>query len=254
MMSFVLQMLHNSKWNYGNRPIKLIMAHGVCFAGRRQRRGSLTLKTPQANVVDISEADDALAEEKRIAAGIVAGIRNGDSDAESSLVTRYGQGMQYLLSRKVGDAERARDLVQETFCIAIEKLRKTPLEQPERLAGYLRGIAVRVAMNDGRRKQREPISVDIAAVAAIPDATPRQFEMLDVEQRASAIRELMRTMPMERDRELLMRYYIYDRNKQEICAELGLDSLHFNRVLHRAKSRFRKIVEDSGNFGRPGKS
>lgn len=208
------------------------------------------MKTPQTNIVDISEADDALAEEKRIAAAIAAGIREGDSDAETSLVTRYGQGMQYLLARKVNDAERARDLVQETFCIAIEKLRSTPLEQPERLAGYLRGIAVRVAMNDGRRKMREPISVDINVVAALPDAMPRQFETLDAEQRAAAVRELMQTMPRERDRELLMRYYIYDQDKPEICAELGLNSLHFNRVLHRAKGRFRKIVEQSSNLGR----
>lgn len=220
------------------------------FSPDAATRGNLIVKTRRTNIVDISEADDALAEEKRIAVGIVAGIRNGDTAAETSLVTRYGQGMQYLLARKVGDAERARDLVQETFCIAIEKLRSTALEQPERLAGYLRGIAVRVAMNDGRRKKREPIAVDIDAVAAIPDAMPRPFETLDSEQLTAAVRELMQTIPTERDRDLLIRFYIYDQDKKEICAELGLDSLHFNRVLHRAKGRFRKIVEKSGNLSR----
>ena len=229
--------------------VSLLSCTNVGRTYRHSNGSSLILKIPQTNVVNISDADDTLAEEKRIAVDIVANIRNGDSDAETALVTRYRQGMQFLLSRKIGDAERARDLVQETFCIAIEKLRTTPLEQPERLAGYLRGIAVRVAMNDGRRKRREPISVDIDAVSAIPDAMPRQFEVLESAELASAARELMRTIPVERDRELLMRYYIYDQDKQEICAELGLDSLHFNRVLYRAKGRFRKIVEKSGNFG-----
>jgi RNA polymerase sigma-70 factor (ECF subfamily) len=54
-------------------------------------------------------------------------------------------------------------------------------------------------------------------------------------------------MPVERDRELLIRFYVYDQDKQEICRELGLNSLHFNRVLFRAKNRFRKLLEKSAD-------
>jgi DNA-directed RNA polymerase specialized sigma24 family protein len=52
-------------------------------------------------------------------------------------------------------------------------------------------------------------------------------------------------MPVERDRELLIRFYVHDQDKQKICRELGLKSLHFNRVLFRAKNRFRKLLEES---------
>ena len=54
-------------------------------------------------------------------------------------------------------------------------------------------------------------------------------------------------MSVERDRDLLIRFYVYDQDKQEICRALGLDSLHFNRVLFRAKARFRKILETTGD-------
>jgi RNA polymerase sigma-70 factor (ECF subfamily) len=163
------------------------------------------------------------------------------------MVERYSRGLGYLLTRQIGDDERARDLLQETFCIAIEKLRKTELEQPERLAGYLRGIAVRVALNAGRRRKREPAGLDNSAIAAIPDNEPRQFRRVASEETQSAVHKILQSMPVERDRELLIRFYVYDQDKQEICRELGLSSLHFNRVLFRAKNRFRELLEKSAD-------
>ncbi|MBT8079147.1 MAG: sigma-70 family RNA polymerase sigma factor [Gammaproteobacteria bacterium] len=161
------------------------------------------------------------------------------------MVERYSKGLRFLLARKIGDDERARDLLQETFCIAIEKLRTTQLDNPERLAGYLRGIAVRVAMNAVRKRNREPYPIDSEAVAAIPNHEPQQFQSISQDETRKAVQELLDTMPVKRDRELLIRLYVYDQDKSEICQALGLDSLHFNRVLHRAKARFRKIVEKS---------
>ncbi|MBW2691922.1 MAG: sigma-70 family RNA polymerase sigma factor [Deltaproteobacteria bacterium] len=163
------------------------------------------------------------------------------------MVERYSRGLGYLLARQIGDDERARDLLQETFCIAIEKLRNTEIEQPERLAGYLRGIAVRVALNAGRRRRREPIGLDSSAIEAIPHDERRQFQHVADAETQSAVHEILQSMPVERDRELLIRFYVYDQDKQEICRELGLNSLHFNRVLFRAKGRFRKLLEKSAD-------
>jgi DNA-directed RNA polymerase specialized sigma24 family protein len=95
----------------------------------------------------------------RTAIRIVLGIGEGDTNAETELVERYGKGLRYLLARRIRDDERAGDLLQETLCIAIEKLRDEALDNPERLAGYLRGIAVRVAMSAGRRRNREPYTM-----------------------------------------------------------------------------------------------
>jgi len=198
-----------------------------------------------AQVVPLHKQDPALQEEARVAAAIVQGIRAGDGGAESRLVERYSSGLRYLLIRRIRDEERARDLLQDTFYIAISKLRETDLENPERLAGYLRGIAIRVALNAGRRRQREPYGMEIDAIAQIPDREPGQFEQVAREQTLAAVQKLLKTMPMKRDRVLLTRYYVQDQDKREICDALGLDSLHFNRVLFRAKKRFRKLMEAS---------
>ena len=211
--------------------------------------GSLNLSA--ASVIPLHKRDSALEEEARTAARIVQGIR-GPADErsvyESEMVERYSRGLRYLLARRIGDDERARDLLQDTFLIALEKLREIELDSPERLAGYLRGIAIRVALNGGRRRNREPYAMEIDAVAAVQDSEPRQFQHISMEQTKSAVRELLDAMPVKRDRELLLRFYVYDQDKQEICRALGLDSLHFNRVLFRAKGRFRKLLEKSSDI------
>lgn len=202
-------------------------------------------------VVPLHRPDPDLEEEARTAARLAEGIRKLDAKAETEMIERYSRGLGFLLQRRTGDAERAKDLLQETFCIAIEKLRTIQLENPERLAGYLRGIAVRVAQNAGRRKRREPVSIDTDAVAAIKDSGPRQYERISSEQTAISVRELLKTLAVPRDRELLMRFYVYDQDKDEICNALQLDRLHFNRVLYRAKKRFRKIVDGVPDLASP---
>ena len=197
------------------------------------------------NVLAFQKPDPAVVEEARNAADITRRIRAGDSAAETSLVERYSNGLRYLLLRRTRDEQRAQDLLQDTFFIAITKLRDTDLDDPERLAGYLRGIAVRVALNAGRRQQREPYPMEVEAVAQIPDREPRQFDHVAREQTLAAVHKLLKSMPMKRDREILTRFYVEDQDKEAICEALGLDSIHFNRVLFRAKKRFRKILEKS---------
>jgi DNA-directed RNA polymerase specialized sigma24 family protein len=45
-----------------------------------------------------------------------------------------------------------------------------------------------------------------------------------------------------RDRDILLRFYIAEEDKERISADFGLSSLQFNRVLHRARERYREIL------------
>jgi hypothetical protein len=53
-------------------------------------------------------------------------------------------------------------------------------------------------------------------------------------------------MPVARDREVLVRFYLDDQDREKICRELGLSEEHFNRVIFRARNRFRELVEHRG--------
>jgi DNA-directed RNA polymerase specialized sigma24 family protein len=72
-----------------------------------------------------------------------------------------------------------------------------------------------------------------------------QSELSDSDDRqlAEAVMALLDELPTERDRRLLMRFYLDGIDKQQLCVELGLSPKHFDRVLMRARSRLRTIIE-----------
>ena len=68
----------------------------------------------------------------------------------------------------------------------------------------------------------------------VDPATEQLFERL--------VRKLLDELPVQRDREILVKTYLQDEDKSEICEALGVDSAHYNRVLFRAKQRFRELL------------
>ncbi|HEX6998782.1 MAG TPA: sigma-70 family RNA polymerase sigma factor [Gammaproteobacteria bacterium] len=181
--------------------------------------------------------------EAEIAADLVARIGRGDSAAEGEMVRRYQRGLLYLLGRRTRDADLARDLCQDTFRIAIEKLRAAPLEEPERLTAYLRGVALNLVLGHVRKDIRRATTADSEAVEAAADESRRgPFDAVSSEQVRRAVRLLLEELKTPRDREILTRLYVYEEDKESICRTLGVDAVHFNRVLFRAKQRFRELL------------
>ena len=179
------------------------------------------------------------------AARLVAAISSGDRSAEQTMVEAYGRGLLFLLERRCGDRELALDLRQDTFRVAIEKLRQGPIDEPGRLPAFLRGIAIRLLSGHHRKLKRRATAPDTDAVGQAADETPGPAGNVTRAQTASIVRQLLDELATPRDREVLKRVYLLDEDRDTICADLGLDSAHFSRVLFRAKQRFRKLLEDA---------
>jgi RNA polymerase sigma-70 factor (ECF subfamily) len=180
--------------------------------------------------------------EVAIATRLVRRIAAGDCAAEGELVERYSQGVLFLLQHRAGP-ELAEDLHQETFRIALERLRERGLDDPAGLSFYLRGIARNLALAEWRKtgRRRTEASDEKLAEAVHPGPSPLSAVLLDEE--AETVRRLIGELSADRDRQLLLRFYVAEEEKERICADLGLDSLHFNRVLFRAHQRFKKLLE-----------
>jgi len=69
---------------------------------------------------------------------------------------------------------------------------------------------------------------------------------LEVDQWARLVKQLLQQVPLARDRELLVRFYLDEESKQELCQAFGLTELHFNRVIHRARDRFKDLLQRRG--------
>lgn len=192
------------------------------------------------------------------AADLVRRIQAGEREAEGELVTRYGPGLTYLLRHLTRDPDRAQDLCQETFLIAIEKLRAGELRDADKLPAFLRGTAknlVRAGWRRQRRRARAGESLASPAdaerpAAEPPDPAPGPLEGLLLEEEIELARRLLAELGSPRDREVLYRFCVAEEDKEAICSRLGLTRLQLNLVLFRARQRFRALWEEAIREGR----
>ena len=160
-------------------------------------------------------------------------------------ILRDMPGLQLLLARVTRDRELAADILQDAVVTALQKLRAGEISDRAQLDGYV----YRVALNHFRnhlRKDKSHVS-DRDAPAALADTAARELpESLGQAQWARVAKQLLNEIRPARDRELLVRFYLNEESKEQICEDFGLSDLHFNRVLFRARSRFKELLRRRG--------
>jgi RNA polymerase sigma-70 factor, ECF subfamily len=168
---------------------------------------------------------------------IVQRIVEGDRTAEEELVARYARGVRLIIGRASSDRSAIDDLCQETFRITLEKVRRGDVRDPDRLSGFICSLARNLVIDHFRRAAR---TAD-AAIPDTPDPAPDPLAQLLARERAASARAVLAELGSERDRQILLRFYVAGDSKEDICADYGLSSLHFNRVLFRARERYREL-------------
>ncbi|MDR9900979.1 sigma-70 family RNA polymerase sigma factor [Aetokthonos hydrillicola Thurmond2011] len=176
-------------------------------------------------------------------ADLAARIARGDRLAENALVARYSRAVKLLLSRRVSSPELVHDLTQDTFIIAFARLRGDGLYEPSRLAGFLRQTAINLANSEARKTARRRTDSDEGELEAAIDDSLGPFERIEEQDLQRLVRQLIDEMPVERDRELLWRYYVLGEDKVACAAHFEMSLEYFDRALHRARSRLRHLVD-----------
>jgi RNA polymerase sigma-70 factor (ECF subfamily) len=155
-------------------------------------------------------------------------------------------GLRAQLARVTGSKELAGDLLQDALVTALQKLKAGEISDPAHLDGYV----YRVALNHLRNYRRKARSrmVEARSVDESTDATETALptESVEADQWAQVAKRLLQEVSPMRDRELLVRFYLKEESKEELCREFGLTASHFNRVIYRARDRFRDLLRRRG--------
>ncbi len=169
------------------------------------------------------------------------------SDPASSLAAVYRDypGLRALILRRVRDPEIAADILQDAAVTTLEKLRSGEIAHPENLGGYLYRVAINHLRNH-RRKDRSALSSSEQLDELRDAVDDPDWDRVGRPQWAAAARRMLEEMPATRDRELLVRFYLNDEDKDALCRELHLSHEHFNRVIFRARNRFRELLQQHG--------
>jgi RNA polymerase sigma-70 factor (ECF subfamily) len=169
-----------------------------------------------------------------------------DRAAVEALIAKHYTGLRLLIQRRVGDAEVAADILNQAACTAWEKWQNGQVRRPEEIGGYIFQVAMNLLRNRRRSiAERADRRVDPEVLGYLPgnaDATDRWLE----KKIAARVKRMLQELNSPRDREILVRFYLREEEKEAICRDLGLEADQFDKVLHRARARLKELLEAYG--------
>lgn len=165
--------------------------------------------------------------------------------AQDTLAAKY-PGLMSVLERRVGDRHLALDLLQDAIVTTLTKLDAGVDLSSEAVAGFVFRTALNHLRNH-RRHERVLAPVDVeAALSGHAMEAATAVDEIQAESNRDLVRRVLRDLPSERDREVLVRFYLDEQEKDAICTDLGITSVHFNAVVSRARERLRRGLEKVG--------
>ena len=149
----------------------------------------------------------------------------------------FSDGIRLYLWRQLGPQDLT-DKVHDLFLTVTQSIRNGELREPERLMGYVRTVVRRqVAGHIHVARQQRRTSNQLDAGTVLLDARwdpERRVIRRQYHDVAARILAAMR----EREREVLVRFYLEEQPAAEICREMKLTATQFRLLKSRAKARF----------------
>jgi len=189
-------------------------------------------------------------DESEIAAQLVARIRAGDRAAEAELIERYQPRLLYVLRRQMlQQPHDVEDVAQSALTATIVRLRAEAIEAPERLGGFIYGIARILRRENQRLAARHRSDADPEMLDRLPDGSPEPERLVAGVETTTLLRrvlaELGETSGTSRDREVLVRLYVMEQSRDEVCRSLRIAPEHLRRVVHRARQRLKGLMREA---------
>jgi RNA polymerase sigma-70 factor (ECF subfamily) len=177
----------------------------------------------------------------------LSGLRAQDGATEAHFVSYFSRFLHGKLRRRLACPEHIKDVQQETLLRALTAIRaKNGIRQPERFGSFMSSVCNNILRETYRSRARtrplEDLPLDPVDQRTSPDGT------LLIAETKKQVRDVLGRLP-GKDRELLQAVFFEQRNKDEVCRDLGVSRDYLRVLLHRAKRQF--IVEYNQLSGVP---
>lgn len=166
-------------------------------------------------------------------------LRAGDRETENQFVAYFGELIELKLRSRLASRQSIDDVKQETFARCFKLIRSPGgIRNAERLGPLVNSICNNVLSETFRAGRRtDPIEDQPAErfVAHEPDALSRVI----TEDTRKAVRRVIDKLPA-RDQAILRAVFLEERDKEDVCREIGVNRDYIRVLLHRAKQTFRE--------------
>jgi RNA polymerase sigma-70 factor, ECF subfamily len=166
-------------------------------------------------------------------------LQRGDAGTERHFAAYFGELIQLKLRRRLNRKEAIEDVRQETFVRVLALVRaKDGIRQPERLGALVNSVCNLVLLEHYRSHRRKESSIDELPQRDFIDHEVSTSGLFEAGETERAVRKILGDLS-ERDRRLLQSVLLDERDKDEVCAELGLTRDYLRVLVHRAKQSFK---------------
>jgi len=171
-------------------------------------------------------------------AGYVDNLCAGDRRTQEHFFRYFSGLLQLKLRSRLQSPQAIEDVRQETFARVFSVLRKDGgLRQPERLGAFVNTVCNHVLL-EHYRSSKGGESLDVEGRPELPDKSASALDIVASRQIKDKVREILLKLA-PRDRSLLKAVFLDERDRDEVCQELGVDRDYLRVLLHRAKQEFK---------------
>jgi RNA polymerase sigma-70 factor, ECF subfamily len=179
-------------------------------------------------------------------AELVRRVLAGRTEAYEELVRRWAGRITAVCHAKVGRADVADDLAQETLLRGYRAL--SSLVDPAKFGSWLCGIAIRASLDWLKAKERSQVNFSALGPSYNPeDSLQRHRSNGRPEDRDEELKQLMAEVEAlpEEFRQVVMLYYYEDVTYRDLAEFLGVSPATINARLTRARMLLRNRLSNS---------
>jgi RNA polymerase sigma-70 factor, ECF subfamily len=167
-------------------------------------------------------------------------LRLGDAATEKEFVSYFSDLIRIKLRSRLRDGALVEDVRQETFLRVLRVLRSPEgLRDAACLGAFVNSVCnnVYLEMLRAKGRHRTPTEEEERRPIADDAMLDPESQFLSDERRA-LVRDVLDRLPAK-DRAVLRAVFLEEKEKDEVCAELGVGRDYLRVLLHRAKQQFR---------------
>jgi RNA polymerase sigma-70 factor, ECF subfamily len=175
-------------------------------------------------------------------------LRAGDFRTQEHFVSYFSELIRLKLGKRLHSRPEIEDARQETFTRVLSALRRDDgVRQPERLGAFVNSVCNNVLLEHYRSASQEAPGAEEEAAANIPDPALSAVDIIANREIQRKVRHILDELP-EKDRRLIKEIFLDERDKDEVCRDLGVDREYLRVLLHRAKKSFKSLyLKKMGN-------
>ena len=171
---------------------------------------------------------------------LVLRAQAGDREAFGELVKEFETVVFAVVFRRLRNRSEAIEVTQEVFMRAMRKLDQ--LREPERFVGWLKRIAVRMAINRAVRRPREIVQAPEAFGGVSGKRQAPLEDVLQAEQAGQVRDGICQLRPLDRD--TLLAFYFEGQSLKEMSVRFSSPIGTIKRRLHTARGRLKEALCD----------